>query len=145
MTIDGIARVLADAILLVLLVMMAEEPLLQPPTISGRERVIRTLRFWLRSAVAVGLAVLLAETGKKYDILPGHPDFPSGHATFAAAAATVVVLQRGHIWIWLAAPLVAAISVSLCVIRAHTPVEVAGGVLLGFAVASLVCKRIPFP
>jgi len=50
--------------------------------------------FWGRTALALGLAVVLAESGKYFQVWPGHPSFPSGHETFGLCAAANLALSQ---------------------------------------------------
>ena len=92
--------------------------------------------YWLRSAAGIGLAVVLAESGKRYEVWPGHPGFPSGHETLALAAATCLVVCDRR-WLWVAVPLTLAQAVLLVVAHFHQPPEVAGALLIGPPVAWL--------
>lgn len=86
--------------------------------------------FWLRSALGIGLAVILAESGKRLEVWPGHPGFPSGHETLALAAATCLVV-RDRRWLWAVLPLALIQAVLLVIAHFHHPVEVAGALLTG--------------
>jgi len=129
---------LADTISPALLLLMLEEPLIVPGT--RRERTRHSLRFWLRALLAIGAPVLLAELGKKYHVWPGHPNFPSGHTTFATAAATVLILQRGRRWAWMMVTLALLEAFSLVYDRWHTPEEALGGLILGAALPPLLWR-----
>ncbi|MES2462939.1 MAG: phosphatase PAP2 family protein [Armatimonadota bacterium] len=96
--------------------------------------------FWLRSAMAVGIAVALAETGKHYEVWSGHPLFPSGHATLATAAATCLVLHRGPRWLWVSAPCVLLMGCSLIYGRWHSPDEVLGGCALAVLITLAIFR-----
>ena len=142
--IQNIVFVIADkasgAINPIFIALIAEEPLLlraRQAAGSGDRRRIwpETLRFWGRALLCVGVAVVLAELGKKLQVWPGHGNFPSGHTTFAASAATCLVLRRGPIWLWLAAPLVALMMASLVYGHWHTVDEVVAASILGPSVA----------
>jgi membrane-associated phospholipid phosphatase len=122
----------SDAINPIFIALILEEPLLGDG--ARGERLRRCLLFWARAALCIAVAVLLTEAGKRYEVWPGHPNFPSGHTTFATAAATSLVLQRGRRWLWLVAPLALLMGLSLAYGRWHTPDEV----LAGWAVGTLV-------
>ncbi len=86
--------------------------------------------FWARTALSIGLAVILAESGKHFEIWRGHPSFPSGHETFGLAAAVSLVLWDSR-WFWLTAPLILLLSWGLVGAHYHQPVDIAGACLLG--------------
>ena len=88
-------------------------------------------RFWAQSVVGVGAAVGLAEAGKKIGVWPGHPNFPSGHTTFAAASAACLYLRLGPRSLWVTAPLTGAMMASLVVAGYHTPDETLAALVLG--------------
>lgn len=136
MSLFALADKLSDLINPALGLLLLEEPLLDPR--NTREP---WLLFWVRAGAATGLAVALAELGKHFQVWPGHASFPSGHTTFATAAAASLVLQRGPRWLWIAAPAVVLMGSSLVYGHWHTPDEVLGGFALGLAV-SIACFRI---
>lgn len=127
---DSPARFLAETInpLLVGLILAAPGP---PTRAAGT--------FWGRCAVAVGLAVLLAEAGKKWEVWHGHSGFPSGHATLAAACATCLIL-RDRRWAALSVPATALMAWALVAARYHDVPDVVGALVLGPAVAALVLR-----
>jgi len=122
----------SDAINPIFIALILEEPLLGDRVRAERLRC--GLLFWARAILCIAVAVVLTEAGKKYEIWPGHPNFPSGHTTFATAAATSLVLQRGRRWLWLVAPLALLMGLSLAYGHWHTPDEV----LAGWGVGMLV-------
>ncbi len=134
----------SDAINPVFIALIAEEPLLlrakyAPDSGETTRRVWpETLRFWGRALLGVGVAVVLAELGKKLQIWPGHGNFPSGHTTFAASAAACLVLQRGAAWLWFTVPLVLLMMASLVYGHWHTVDEVVAAAFLGPSVAVCV-------
>ena len=93
-------------------------------------------RFYAACGLGIGVAVTLAELGKARVVWAGHPGFPSGHETFAAAAATCLVCWDRR-WAWLAVPTVAAMGWALVESHYHTPEDIAGAVVLGPTVAWL--------
>ena len=116
----------------ILIVLILEEPLLGDGERGDRLR--RGLLFWTRAVLCIAVAVVLTELGKKYEVWPGHSNFPSGHTTFATAAATSLVLQRGRRWLWLVAPLALLMGLTLAYGHWHTPDEVLAGWVVGIAV-----------
>jgi membrane-associated phospholipid phosphatase len=137
-TIVEIAQTLTGTIGPALLVLMLEEPLLAPGTL--RERILHSLRFWLRALLAIAVPVLMTELGKKYEVWPGHPNFPSGHMTFATSAATVLVLQRGSGWAWIMTALALLEGLLLVSGGWHTPDEVVVGGIMGATVPLLIWR-----
>lgn len=131
-----VADKLSDGINPILCVLALEEPLLN----QGGDREPWPL-FWVRTIVATGLAVSLAELGKHHQIWHGHGNFPSGHTTFATAVAASLVLRRGPRWLWLSVPLVVVMASSLIYGHWHTPDEVIGGFVLGLVITT-VCFRL---
>ncbi len=93
--------------------------------------------FWLRSGLGIGLAVAIAESGKLYQVWPGHPSFPSGHQSFALAAA-VSLAARDIRWLWLCVPVALLMSWALVASDFHTPVDVAGAWLIS-PLCALAC------
>jgi len=122
----------SDAINPIFVGLILEEPMLGTGT--PRERWVRGLKFWGRVLFCLGIAVAMAELGKKYQIWHGHPNFPSGHTTFATSAAVCLIMQRGKAWAWLAIALTVVIGILLVYDQWHTPVEVLGGWILGTVV-----------
>lgn len=87
-------------------------------------------RFWGGSALGIGVAVALAEWGKARMVWAGHPGFPSGHETFAAAAATCLVCHDRR-WAALAVPAVTLMAWALVTAGYHTPADIGGALVLG--------------
>lgn len=94
--------------------------------------------YWIRSGLGIGLAVILAESGKRFEVWPGHSGFPSGHETLALSAATCLIVRDSR-WLWIAVPLTLLQAVLLVVGHFHHPVEVAGALLTG-PPAALLCQ-----
>ena len=94
--------------------------------------------FWLRSALGIGLAVILAESGKHFVVLPGNPGFPSGHETFGLAAATSLAL-RDPTWLPNCLLLTGLLAWALITAHYHQPVDVAGALLIG-PPSALLCQ-----
>lgn len=75
---------------------------------------------------------------------PTTASFPSGHAALAATGAVAL----GRIWPAASLPiwgLALAVALSRIVLGVHFPLDVLGGLLLGYAVARFVCARPPAP
>jgi membrane-associated phospholipid phosphatase len=125
------ARYLCDTIVPMLMILVMQEPLLYPTDRPWTARLRRALDFWVRAALAITIAVTLSQTGKAYEVWPGLPGFPSGHATMASALATIIVLHRGPAWAFLAVPLALLMPPALYFNQAHTPIESLAGLLLG--------------
>ena len=96
--------------------------------------------YWARTVLGIGLAVILAESGKYFEVWPGHPSFPSGHETFGLAAAVSLVVWDMR-WLWLAVPFIVLLSWALVAAQYHHPLDVAGAWLLGPPFA-LLCHRV---
>jgi len=79
--------------------------------------------------LGIGLAVLLAESGKRFGVWPGHPSFPSGHQSFALAAAVSLTL-RDIRWLWLCLPVTLLMSWALVAAGFHTPADIVGAWLI---------------
>jgi membrane-associated phospholipid phosphatase len=131
----------SDAINPIFIVLILEEPLLNHGR-QGEASRRGFLLFWARAALCIAVAVLLTELGKRYEVWPGHPNFPSGHMTFATAAATSLVLQRGRRWLWLVGPLALMMGLSLAYGHWHTPDEVLAGWVVGMLVPLGVWRLI---
>ena len=76
------------------------------------------------------MGVMLAESGKRFQIWPGRDTFPSGHETLALAAGTCLVLWHPR-WLLLALPLTALQAWALVAGHFHRPVDVAGALISG--------------
>lgn len=96
-------------------------------------------KFYAASALSIGVAVALAELGKARVIWAGHPGFPSGHETFAAAAATCLVCYDRR-WLGFAVCVMALMGWALVMCHFHTVEDVLGALALGPVVAVL-CHR----
>ena len=118
---------LTNAVNALLLSLVAATPLL-PPDNTNKTQSAR--EFWLRSGLGIGIAVMLAEGGKHFQVWPGRPTFPSGHETLALAAGTCLVLRRPH-WLVFVLPLAAFQAWALVAGHFHQPVDVAGAVVTG--------------
>ena len=128
---EPLAHLLCDVINPVLAVCVAAAPVKSP----------RPWRFWARSAVGIGLAVIAAEAGKRFEVWPGHPTFPSGHETFALAAGTLLIRHDPR---WLVPVLLLVLVLAWALVRAyyHAPVDVAGALLTGPPLALLADRLL---
>lgn len=138
-----LARLLADALAPAVLALLAQEPLLStaPPARRWRE----TARFWLRCALAIGIAVALAEAGKAREIWPGSPGFPSGHTAFVASAVTCMAWHRGPRWRGFAALLALLMAWAVVAAGWHRVEDALGALLLGPAVAAAAMRWTSYP
>ena len=109
---------------------------------ASKERWRKIFTFWGMAALGVGVAVILAESGKKFEVWEGHPLFPSGHATFAVSAATCFVLQSSLSRAFLVVPLAVLMVICLPFAGFHTWDEVAGGTVLGIAIPLLIWRLV---
>ena len=115
---------LTNAVNTLLLILVAALPLL--PGMKRRSAP----EFWLRSGLGIGIAVVLAESGKHFEVWPGRPTFPSGHETLALAAGTCLVLRRPR-WLVFVLPLAVFQGWALVAGHFHRPVDVAGALVTG--------------
>ena len=116
---------LTNAINTLLVLCVAAVPLLpakNPKQSAGQ--------FWLRSVFGVGIAVVLAESGKHFSVWPGRPSFPSGHETLALAAGTCLVLRNPRSLAFVL-PLTVLQGWALVAGHFHRPVDVAGALATG--------------
>jgi membrane-associated phospholipid phosphatase len=127
------AHDLAGTLLFVYGALIVQEPLLHQPGPDWR----RTLIFWTRAGSAMLLTAALAELGKRVQIWPGHPAFPSGHTAQATVCCVCLIRLRGKRWAWLTVPLLPAMAWALKASGAHNFSEIAGGLLLGALVGLL--------
>jgi membrane-associated phospholipid phosphatase len=86
--------------------------------------------FLLASALGIGLAVWLAELGKRFLPYPDPGGFPSGHETFATATATCLVWSNRR-WLLPAILISIVMAVALVIAGYHQPIDVAGAAVLG--------------
>ena len=110
--------------------------LLAAPFVTSRP--VHAWEYWGRCFLSIGLAVILAEGGKRWEVWPGHPSFPSGHETFCLAAMTCLAVRDVR-WLGVGLPLSALMAWALVAAQFHTPVDVAGALLTGPAPA-LLCQ-----
>ena len=115
---------LTNAVNTLLLILVAALPLL--PGMKRRSAP----EFWLRSGLGIGIAVVLAESGKHFEVWPGRPTFPSGHETLALAAGTCLVLRHPR-WLVFVLPLTVLQGWALVAGHFHRPVDVAGALVTG--------------
>ena len=134
---SSVALALANAVNPVLAACLVSAPRVTP------RRADPAWRFWARAAVGIGVAVLLAEAGKRGEVWPQHPTFPSGHETFALATATFLA-RRDPRWLTVALPLLLLLAWALVAAHFHRPLDVAGALLVG-PPAALLCDRLLGP
>ena len=74
----------------------------------------------------------------RYDVRkPSTSAFPSGHASSAAMAATILIAWDGRRWAPLWVSVAAIVGVSRAYVRIHHPSDVVGGAVVGLALAAL--------
>ncbi len=134
---SSLALVVANAVNPLLAAALVWEPLARPKPGDP------AWRFWGRAIVGIGAAVLLAEWGKARPVWPHHPTFPSGHETFALAAA-VFLVRRNPRWLVPALPVLLLLAWALVAAHFHQPIDVAGALLVGPPVA-LLCDWLLAP
>lgn len=117
--------------LLVALILLA-------PFLSSRP--YRPWPFWARCFFGIGLAVLLAESGKRFEVWHGHPSFPSGHETFCLAAITCLAFADRR-WLFVGLPLSALMAWALVAAHYHTPIDIAGALVTG-PVPAILCHWV---
>ena len=117
---------LTNAINTGLLLLVAAAPLLAAPHKLSRS----AFAFWLRSGLGIGIGVVLAESGKRFQVWPGRDTFPSGHETLALAAGTCLVAQNPR-WLAVVLPLAAVQGWALVAGHFHRPVDIAGALVTG--------------
>lgn len=130
------ARVLADCINPALAFALVVAPTL-PGTRNGLDRGsgrIAYARYVVVCAAGISVAVVLAEAGKHFGVWSGHGGFPSGHETFGAAVAALLIV-RDRRWAVVALPVTALLAWSLVRAGYHSPADVTAGFLLGAGVA----------
>jgi undecaprenyl-diphosphatase len=104
-------------------------------------------------AVALGVESLIVNQGikrlfrrqrptasgdERYDVrTPSTSAFPSGHASSAAFAASLLIGWDGRRWAPLWITLAAIVGVSRAYVRIHHPSDVVGGALVGVALAAV--------
>ncbi|GAB4462391.1 MAG: hypothetical protein OHK0029_29160 [Armatimonadaceae bacterium] len=111
---------------------------LPPNPAPLRERIAAALPFWIRCAVCIAVAVVIARAGKVFEVWNGHPGFPSGHANLAFAVATCMALARSGKWALWSYLLAFAMLPSLVFHGAHDIPEVLGGATTGTVIPALV-------
>lgn len=70
--------------------------------------------------------------------------FPSGHTAFAAALATLLVIEFGGRWRWAACLWIILVAISRIYLGVHSPLDVVGGAALGVSAAISVHFLLPF-
>lgn len=142
-----VCEILSSTINPIFLVLLAEDPLLsRTPSLKTEEYPARpsvwpaTLRFWIVCGFSIGLAIAATKAGKRWQIWPGHPAFPSGHTTMALACAYCLVARRGRAYLWPATVFCVLMGVALVGGHWHTPVEIIGALVPGLGVPFLVWR-----
>lgn len=131
---------LTNAFNALLLLLVAAAPLLPAP----RKLSQSAFNYWLRSGLGIGIGVVLAESGKHFQVWPGRASFPSGHETLALAAGTCLVVQNPR-WLAVALPLAALQAWALVAGHFHRPLDIAGALVTGIAppLGCLLYKQRP--
>jgi len=101
------------------------------------EPIIVILRATLAALV---ISYIIAHVDRWFYLWPYHPDFPSGHETFASCIGTALVIEDRR-YLWLVLPLLALLGYGLVRAGWHVPSDVAGGFLLG-TVVMLICYKV---
>ena len=128
-----LARLLSNGINPLLFLLLVAAPLLDRRRRNQPAQELRTRRWIAASVVGIAMTVVLAELGKHFQVWTGHPEFPSGHGSFAAAA-TAALIARDWRWALVAVPLALTIGWALVGAGYHEPIEVIGGMALGSVV-----------
>ena len=123
---------LTTAVNALLLLLVAAAPLLPEKDANKKDanKAQSANEYWLRSGLGIGIAVVLAESGKHFMVWPGRPTFPSGHETLALAAGTCLVLRRPRNLVFVL-PLAAFQGWALVAGHFHRPIDVAGALVTG--------------
>jgi len=121
---------LTNAINTLLLFCVAAAPLLPSKNPKSKNSRQSAGQFWLRSIFGIGIAVVLAESGKHFSVWPGRPTFPSGHETLALAAGTCLALRNPRSLAFVL-PLTVLQGWALVAGYFHGPVDVAGALATG--------------
>lgn len=132
------AHDLGGTILFVYGALILQEPLLHEPKPEWR----RTLTVWVRTGASIVVTATLAELGKRLEVWPGHPAFPSGHMAQAASLCVCLIRLRSLRWAWLGVPLLPAMTWALWASHAHSLPEIFGGLVLGALVAFLATLQV---
>lgn len=85
--------------------------------------------------VAVALSYVLAHVNRWFDLWKAHPNFPSGHETFAACVGAVLVSLDRRFWPYVLA-ILAILGYGLVRAGWHSRYEVIAGFLLGAGIAA---------
>lgn len=101
---------------------------------------IRARWFRVAGLATALLASLVTLVGKTLEVWPGNPLFPSGHTAYVVAIA-VFLVGRDRRWLRWVVPFMALMAVSLVLSFFHIPVDIAGGTLVGLAVAAIPAFR----
>jgi len=126
-----LAALTANSVNPILTILLVSAPYLTPRPLPRRE-------FWARSALGLVLAVAVAESGKHFQVWPGHASFPSGHETYGLCIATNLAFWDRR-WLTLGLPLSALLALALVTAHFHRPVDITGAFLVGPPCA-LLCQ-----
>lgn len=107
----------------------------------------------IRVLMAGTLAYLLAGVGKDlfgrgrpdklfdniefHDAMIRGPGFPSGHTAMAVAIGVVLLLHTPKKWRWPIVVLTSLAAISRMVLGVHTPLDIVGGIAIGWLAAML--------
>jgi membrane-associated phospholipid phosphatase len=104
------------------------------PLISPTKPKNTTALFLLRLVITSGIAALLAEMGKHYQVWPGHPGFPSGHTALTVAFCWNLYLrhkENNPLWKYLLGAIAFCQAARLFLDHAHDLIEIGVGAILG--------------
>ncbi len=97
---------------------------------------------FVRAAIwAIAASYVLAHVNRWFDLWKAHPNFPSGHETFASCMSTALVFIDRR-WGVLVLPLLALLAYALVRAGWHGRLEVVAGFLLGTAVMLTVSAAL---
>ncbi|MGO8671448.1 MAG: phosphatase PAP2 family protein [Capsulimonadaceae bacterium] len=94
-----------------------------------RLRYNRPLSYACASTASISISVAIAELSKYYVILPHHPGFPSGHASWCISTCCCL-MYRERRWAWVLIPVIVAMCFCLVIARWHVPIDIFGAALI---------------